>query len=242
MTRTQRVRYEALLRIRDFGAAHQDRFPSSSSGHAAFAAVADAVADIDEHAAAKLVAVREGRRDRIARRKLILDRMAAISRTSRAVTLPAGVPLRLAMPRRRSDVTIATSARAFLREAEAHQDQLVNLGLSSTCLSELRAATDAFDEALKEARAGRSAVAAMQAGIAAALASGLAAARTLDIIVPNAMADDATELAAWHRDRKVIEGRGRTAPPAPLADPQTAEASVPHPPVDTPIPPLAKAS
>ena len=175
MTRKERVRYEALLRIRDFVAARQDRFPESSSGRVAFATVASAVAQIEEHTAAKLVAVRESHRDRIARRQLILDRMASIARTSRGVTLPSGATLRLRMPTRKSDVATITSARAFLWEAEPHQDQLVKLGLPATYLTELRDATEAFDEALKEGRAGRSGVAAAQAGITAALADGLAA-------------------------------------------------------------------
>jgi hypothetical protein len=147
------------------------------------------------------------------------------------------------MPKRRSDVAIITTARAFLREAEPHQDQLVNLGLSSTCLTELRATTDAFDEALKEARAGRSGVAAAQAGITTALVDGLNAARLLDIVVPNSI-DDAVSLAAWHRDRKVIEGkaRGRSSSDAPSADLQPGEPPVAVTPTDTTVQPLAKAS
>jgi hypothetical protein len=147
------------------------------------------------------------------------------------------------MPKRRSDVAIITSARAFLREAEPHQDQLVNLGLPSTCLTELRATTDAFDEALKEARAGRSGVAAAQAAIRTALADGLNAARLLDIVVPNSI-DDAVSLAAWHRDRKVIEGkaRGRSSSDAPSADLQPGEPPVAVTPTDTTVQPLAKAS
>jgi hypothetical protein len=243
MTRIQRVRYEALLRVRDFGAAHQDRFPSSSGGTEAFATVAGAVAQIEQHAAAKLVAVREGRRDRIARRKLIKNRMAIIARTSRGVTLPSGAALTLRMPTRRSDVAIVTSARAFLQEAEAHRDQLVRLGLPSTCLSELRAEAEAFDEALKDGRAGRSAVAAAQAGITAAFNDGLAAARLLDIVVPNTIGDDAVALAAWRRDRKVIEGkgRGRSTAPAPPADPQADEPPASAPPEPGPVQ-LARAS
>jgi hypothetical protein len=148
------------------------------------------------------------------------------------------------MPKRRSDVAIITSARAFLREAEPHQDQMVNLGLPSTCLTELRATTDAFDEALKEARAGRSGVAAAQAAIRTALADGLNAARLLDIVVPNSIGDDAVSLAAWHRDRKVIEGRarGRSSSDAPSADLQPGEPPVAVTSTDTTVQPLAKAS
>lgn len=45
-----------------------------------------------------------------------------------------------------------------------------------------------------------------RAGIAAAIAEGFKAARTLDVIVPNTLHDDPERLAAWSRSRRVIGG------------------------------------
>ena len=53
-----------------------------------------------------------------------------------------------------------------------------------TWLTDLRQAADAFAEAVRNRGDGRAGVAAAQAGITAALAEGLDAARTLDVIVP----------------------------------------------------------
>jgi hypothetical protein len=228
-----------LLRIRDFGAAHRERFPESSGGGQALAIVAKAVAEIEAHAAAKLVHVREAHRERSARRTIILDRMKAIARTSRGVRTASGALLELPMPRRRSDVAVVTAARAFLREVEPHEDQLVSLGLPPTCLAELRQAAEAFDAALAQGRAGRSGVAAGQAGIVAAIAAGTGAARILDIVVPNTMGQDPVLMAAWARGRRIVEGKTtteaeppepvRATTPAPVAGDATPADAVPAP-------------
>lgn len=242
MTRIERVRYEMLLRVRDFGAAHQAHFPESSAASQAFATVARAVAEIEAHATTKVVISREGRKAKAATRKVILERMAAIARTSRGVRLETGDLLNLQMPTRTSDVAVLTAARGFLHEAEAHQAQLVRLGMPPTCLTELRAATDAFAAALGDRRAGRSGVAGAQAGIDAAITTGTDAARTLDIVVSNTLAHDPVAFAAWKRDRRIVEGKGqgqgtgRKTPSSPSTP--TEEAPSVESPADTTVAPV----
>jgi hypothetical protein len=158
MTRNERVRLEMLQRVRDFGTTHKDRFPESSNGARGFADLARIVATIEGQAARKIVAVREGRRVKADRRKLILDRMKTIVRTSTAIRTDSGGWLSLRMPKQTSDTAIITAARAFLGELEAYQEQLVGLGLSAGYLTELGTTVDGFEEALKERRTGRSAV------------------------------------------------------------------------------------
>jgi hypothetical protein len=153
------------------------------------------------------------------------------------------VALTLPMPARKSDVAVITAARSFLKEAEALQDQFVSLGLPPTCLTELREATDAFAAALAERRAGRSGVAGASAGITAAIAEGVEAARTLDIVVLNTIGNDPVLLATWQRDRRVVAWRGKggaeesgnrtigesgdreTPKPGDVSSPQTATAA-----------------
>lgn len=210
MTRREQVRYEMLLRVRDFGANHQDRFPGSSPGGQMFAALAGTVAEIDTHATNKLVTVREARRLKTDRRKLMLERMQAIARTSRAIRTESGSRLRLEMPDRTSDIAIVRAARAFLQETEPYQDQLLPLGLPASSFTELRAAADAFEAAMTERRTGRSGVAGAQAGIKAGLALGADTARTLDIIIANTLGSDPVAVAAWNRDRRLVYGRRKT--------------------------------
>jgi hypothetical protein len=212
-----------LLRVRDYGTAHRELFPESSSGREAFDTVAHAIEQIDAHATAALSAARESQKTTTARRRVILERMQSIARTSRGVRTTAGTRLKLPMPTHTSDVAVITAARSFLNQAEPLHDQFVALGLSPTCLTELREAADAFDAAMADRRAGRAGVAAIQAGIKAALAQGCDAARTLDIAVVNTVGQDPVLLAAWQRDRRVVEGIGRGGSsqhpaPAPAAD------------------------
>lgn len=223
MTTQERVRYEMLSRVHDFGIAHKERFPESSSAGQAFAIVAKAIEAIDTHAVSKLMSVREGRREQAARRKIIRSRMRAIARTSRGVRTASGAVLGLQMPRRMSDVAVLAAARAFVSEGEAHQTQLEALGLRANCLSELRTAADDLGAALAERRAGRTGVAIAQAGIRDALGLGLNAARTLDIVMANAFESDPVTFAGWQRARRVVLGKG----PASSEDLTTQPATAP---------------
>jgi hypothetical protein len=177
--------------------------------------------------------------------------MQTIARTSRGIRTALGTPLRLAMPDRTSDVAVVRSARAFLQEAEPYQDQMIRLGLPATYFAELRDAADAFDAAMTDRRAGRSGVAGAQAGIKAALTQGTDAARTLDIIVANTLGADPIVMAAWERDRRLVDGRAKPhadaseAPPAehPQADAPPADAPAEaETPAAQPDEPLRRAS
>ena len=70
-------------------------------------------------------------------------------------------------------------------------------------MSELHDLVEKFESAVRARDAGRSAQTAAQAGIAAALLSGLAAVRKLDVIVTNQLHGDSAQLAVWDRDRRV---------------------------------------
>jgi hypothetical protein len=231
-----------LLRVRDFGANHQDRFPESSPGGQMFATLAGIVAEIDRHATNKLVTVREARRLRTDRRKLMLERMRAIARTSRGIRTESGSRLRLEMPDRSSDIAIVRAARAFLQEAEPYQDQLVPLGLPASSFAELRTAANAFEAAMTERRTGRSGVAGAQAGIKAALARGAETARTLDIIVANTLGSDPVAMASWNRDLRLVDGRSKSVAGSRQQPTPGVPAAAAPPAVTTTDDPLRRAS
>lgn len=209
MTRVERVRYEMLLRIRDFGSAYRGRFPESSRAGQTFDTVTMAVADAGTHAMAKAAAAGRGRRKRIVTRAAILAEMLVIARTAREIRPSTPATLGLRMPGRRSDAAVLTRARGFVRDTEALLDEFVSLGLSAAWFAEFRRAVDAFGEAVAERRAGRVGAAGAQAGLSAAIAAGMAAARTLDVIVANALERDPVAFAAWRRARRVVEGKRR---------------------------------
>jgi hypothetical protein len=65
----------------------------------------------------------------------------------------------------------------------------------------LEAEVQAFERALEQHEARRSDRTSARAGMAAAMASGLAAVRTLDVIVGNTLRGDPRVMAVWARDR-----------------------------------------
>ena len=210
MRRTERVRYEMLLRVRGFGIANRDRFPESSTGGQAFATVAQAIVQIDAHTTTKPLTAKDGREAMAIARAAIRDRMRIVARTGRGLRrAPGAAGHKLLMPQRVSDVALLAAARGFLSEAEAHKDQLVRLGLPATCLPELLQAVNDLEVALGERRAGRAGVAGAQAGIAAALTLGVTAVHTLDIVVPNTLEQDPVLFAEWQRHRRVVEVRSK---------------------------------
>ncbi|MCC7010717.1 MAG: hypothetical protein IT184_18040 [Acidobacteria bacterium] len=220
MKRIDRVRYEMLLRVRDFWNVHRALFPESSAGGQAFASVAQAVAGIDAHLTSKALAAKEGRRAKAAARAALTRIMRRIVRTGRGLkrTLP-DQENNLEMPTRSSDVALLAAARLFIGEVEANRDRLVYLGLPPDVTTSLRDATDAFERAMRGRRTGRSDLAAAKAGFTSALALGLDAVRTLDIVVVNALEQDPVLLAKWERDRRVVGGRSRAEPKPALGPP-----------------------
>ena len=223
MTKTDRVRYEMLLRVRDFGASQGAAFPGSSKGGQTFARVAQAVADIDAHDTARLLAAHEGRRAKTAARRDVRRWMLAIAMTARDLTRATPeLEKTLRMPRRSSEVVLLGAARSFLEAAARIDNDLVDLGLPSTFLADFREAVDTFEEQMGARRAGRGAVAAARKGIDTALAAGMNAARTLDVVVTNTVGLDPVLFARWQRDRRLVDGRTRGAEPVAIPPVQPA--------------------
>jgi hypothetical protein len=247
MTRRERIRYEMLLRVRDFGKTHRELFPESSHGGKAFATVAGVVDGIEAHAQTKLLAAKNGMNAKKVARETMRQRMRVIARTARGVLhlAPSG-NRKFVMPLYRSDVALLTAARAFVREGEAVLEKLLELDMPRHCIEELRAAANAFEAAMQGRRAGRSGVAASQAGISTAIARGAHAVRTLDVVVLNVLENDAVTLAAWRRDRRVVDRVSKKGPnhepPVVTDDSPTEPPIVPAPLAEVSIEPLQKAS
>ena len=55
MVKQQQQRYQVFLKVRDFGARHQDQFPATSPAGRAFANVAEAAATIERQSSDRLV-------------------------------------------------------------------------------------------------------------------------------------------------------------------------------------------
>jgi hypothetical protein len=232
MTVSETRRYAMLARVRDFGAAHQDRFPESSEGGQGFTAIGAAVAKMDAHARLKLAGLRSAREDKGAAREALLDRIDVAVRTAAAIKDKAPEfenPFQL--PRRLTDQDLANAASVIVEEAATHKARFTAYGLPESFVDDLRALLNRFAQAARTVTLAKERAEVAQKGIAAALVAGLTALRQLDVIVPNQLERDPDALAAWQHTRVEYPTRRRlhaapAAPPPPSAPPAPPAAAV----------------
>jgi hypothetical protein len=192
----------------------------------------------------------EGRHARETARGALIDRLRSIQRTARVIARKSpGFADRFKMPNadRAADQAILAAGRIFTDAAESLQPQFQAHGMPDTFVADVRRLVEAFDASIRNREAGREQRAVAQKGVSAALAAGLAAVRTLDVIVANQLGGDADAMAAWEHDRKVglprrakkggaAPAAASTEPEPPAGNGETARA------VDTPGVPSAIAS
>jgi hypothetical protein len=237
-------RYEMLVKVSEFGETHRDRFPKSSVGGQAFAAVAAAVEQLSEHAMSKMHAIEEGKRSKAIAREALVERLDVIVRTARAIAKGSpgfDEPFRLPKRRQRSDQALLTAGRLFVKDAEAAKAPFIAHRIPKTFVADLHTLVETFAQAIRKREQGKDGHTAAQAGIGAALSSGLAAAGTLDVIVANEFGGEPMALAVWHRDRQIDRSRrprsvAAAPPPAPIAagttppgPPSSSSAAAPAP-------------
>jgi hypothetical protein len=204
MTGREARRYAMLVRVRDFGAAHRDRFPDSSVGAEAFAAIAAAVSRLEAHHRVRISGSRPATAKRLARQAL-LARLHIISRTARAIAIDRPeFDDRFRLPERRPrDQVLLVAGQVFLETAEACAADFVAYGLPVGFVEELKQLVDGFEQAMRECDEGRGKRAASRSGMERGFSSGLTAVRKLDVIVNNQFAGDEDTLAGWTRHRRI---------------------------------------
>jgi hypothetical protein len=167
-----------------------------------------------------------------------VDRLEAIARTARLIAqTPPGFDDPFRVTRLRSDQALVTAGRVFGREAERAKATFVAHNLPESFVVELPGLIDTLDNAIRGRDAGKVEQTAAQAGIDAALASGLAAVRKLNIHVRNAFHADRVTSAVWNTQRRLGRVRRARTPvavsPAPASDqPAAAPAKALEPAVD----------
>jgi hypothetical protein len=220
----ERRQYDMLVRVRDFGDRYGHLFPTSSVAPQNFETVAAALKELDTqdltHMAASVSA--RAHRKEIAREAL-LARLQAVSQTARVLAEDApGLDLQFPMPNSVSDQTLLTTGRKFVRDAELLRSQFLAHGMPANFVADLNALVDGFERAVRDRGLGREARRAARVSTQAALASGLAAVRSLNAIVTNHLRDDEVTRTVWEQARRVVypertKRSDATQEPAPAA-------------------------
>jgi hypothetical protein len=213
-------RYRMLVRVREFGAAHRDRFAAASPAGQLFAAVSRAVEQLSTYVGSQANgqnAWRGGATSKAAAREALSRALDAVARTARVLDVPA--LSKFCVPSARNDHELAVAAGNFLRDLVPFKAQFVAYGLPKSFLADLQATLDAFERATQDRLAGRETSAAAAAGINTAMDGALAALARLDAIVANTMGEEPTLLAAWTAARRVTRVRaGAQREPAAVPD------------------------
>ena len=219
MNAVQSRRYEMLVRVRNFGDAHADLFQESSLARQTFAAVAEAVQQLNAHTVSKLSSVPGTTTKAMARADLV-DRLAAISQTARVIAEQTpDLEEKFVLPNFVPNQALLMTARVFVRDAEPLGDRFIAHVMPKTFLADLEEAIGRFEQATHEREAGKDERIAARERIQAAVDSGLAAVRALDAMVGNRLRDDPATMAVWKRDRRVqYPNRPRTVVDAPAPE------------------------
>lgn len=227
MTRDQCYRYEMFIRVRGFGKMHEDLFPPLSTGGRAFARVAEALATIDRHQRAHIIASASTRIKKTRRASVFRDMKMIALAARRLVRQDArGNPFRL--PRPRGLARELAAARAFLDEAGKRPDDFAALGLPSAFMNEFKRKVDDLQTVIDARLNSQADRRQARAGIATAIADGFDAALELDVVVTATTREDPVTFAAWGAARHVTRRRpsaSKRAAITALAAPEASPAS-----------------
>jgi len=221
-------KYQMLMRVREFGAAHRDLFPARSVAGKLFAAVA-AAADALQLDDSQELAARGGQKygaaSKAAARDALRRQLRAIAQTAAAAEAPGlGLGDKFRALLACSDERLLSQARTFLNEAKPFTETFVAHELPSNFLRQLQAAIVALEQSTSERESGRAQWAAARARIEATMDGAMQAVRRLSGIVPNKL-DGPAAVALWDLAVRVDSGRVRNDQPAAPATPAPSAAA-----------------
>lgn len=211
--------YEMLLRVRDFGTTHRDRFPDPGVAREAFAALAVAIEGLAAADVAGRSASAAARSDRkTAAGKVLGDLLLKAGQTARVLRARGHSMPAFEVPR--TNHAMLSAARQFARDATPVEAAFVAHGIAPGSITE---AATAFETAMRDRGMSRAELLAARTRIRELFATALDQVRTLDVVIRNELASDKAIHAVWQRARRVDARRPRSASltdtPAPAADP-----------------------
>lgn len=163
------------------------------------------------------------------RRELRQDHLVPIATMARSVvkiTPELEVALRVPRPDA-NDAKVLASANAIAKIGDAHKDLLVQHGLPTTFVDDLRTLAATLQTAVDERRQAKTRRVGATEAIADELKTGRSVVQALDIVIARALRSQPGLLAEWKNAKRVTikPVRSAAAPDAPAAVPKAAAAS-----------------
>ena len=218
MTKRQRVRYEMLVRVRNFGIAHREAFPESSAAGQAFGQLVGVVEQIENHLIRHTQGRTEARKVNVATREAVIEAMKAITATGRQAVAGETGPNPFRMPGSRSAAPLLASARYVMDEAERRSEKFVELGMPPGFLTDFAKLVDRLQVAIGVQHDSRAARRKARAGIASSIARGNTLVAQLDVTVANSVRPDPVRLGEWLGARSVDMGPSSGAEKPPVSE------------------------
>jgi hypothetical protein len=194
-------RYEAFLRVREFGAERAAQFPTDSFGAEKLAALGAVITGLELHASTQVSGrntAQQGVTGKAAARDELRRDMEAISRTARSMAFDTpGIEDKFRLPYQPKDQELLNTARAFAADAQPLAAEFTRRGLPADFLADIASDIESFEQAINRKTSGRSAQVAATAAIDNLIEDGMRHLRQLDTVVRNVFADDPASLAAW---------------------------------------------
>lgn len=201
----QTRKYEMLLRVRDFGTAHQQAFSESTVAQRAFAAVTAAVDELKMLNVVKRSASisQRARRTRSARTGLreLLGQVSCLARVLRAAGLETS-PFEL--PKSRSDHALRMAGHQFAHNAKTLAAEFTVYGLAPSRIDE---AIATFETAIRDRGTSRGKHIVASRQIHELLAKACFEVRRLDVIIANLPGADPVIQKVWTEARRIEDRR-----------------------------------
>jgi hypothetical protein len=211
-------RYEAFLRVREFGATNAAQFPPNSFGAERLAALNAVITGLERHSSTQvsgLNTAQQGVTGKAAARDELRRDMEAVSRTARSMAFDTpGLEDKFRLPRSPKDQELLNTARAFAADAQPLAAEFVRRGLPADFLADLASDIESLEQAVNRKTEGRTAHVAATAAIDDLIEEGMKHLRQLDTVVRNIFADDPATLAAWISASHVERAPRRKQPAA----------------------------
>jgi hypothetical protein len=203
MKRTDRRRYDMLARVREFGIHHGHLLPESTDAKQLLEIVHAALAEVDARdriaASASVATARKAQA-----RAALMQVLARVAQTARV--LSAGSPElkpQFELGPKYPDRRLVAIARHLLDQVKAHSGRFVAHGMAAGFITDFETLITTFDAAIEARGATREERVAARTRRGEALDAAMAAARGLDMIVANHLADDHVTQAVWKRERRI---------------------------------------
>lgn len=201
MNDNDRLRYEMLVKVNQFGIDNASDFPPATIVPAQFTLLTTVVNTAESQSADQQAGFSEAAQQyevKDTRRENLRDQMAAISRTSKSMEYAFdGIADKFKFQRNLNDEALLAKARAFVVEAEVYELNFHAYGLPTTFLTDLNTAANAFEASFGETASAQAEHIAATADISAVIRQGMVIVRTLDAPVRNIYVNNPGKLAAW---------------------------------------------